>query len=178
MNAVKHGALYHHTVKFVKDQAKHRTILIVYSANPRKKEAKYLNKVIIVGRLTRDPEVRYTQTGKAVASFSVAVDNGYGENKKADFIPVVVWDKLAEVCGNNLTKGRRVLVEGRLQIRDYEKDGQKRRAADVVAQNIEFLDTKQSTTPGNIAPPAQTSNKQGPLDGLGYEIYPDEEIPF
>jgi single-strand DNA-binding protein len=100
-----------------------------------------MNKVIIVGRLTRDPEVRYTAEGKAVANFSVAVDSGFGDNKKADFIPVVVWEKLAEVVGNNLTKGRRVLVEGRLQIRDYEKDGKKRRAADVVAQNIEFLDS-------------------------------------
>ena len=131
-----------------------------------------MNKVIIVGRLTRDPEVRYTQTGKAVATFSVAVDTGYGENKRADFIPVVVWDKLAEVAGNNLSKGRRVLVEGRLQIRDYEKDGQKRRAADVVAQNIEFLDSKSDR---QSAP-----EKKDPSDPtqFGTEIFPEEEIPF
>jgi single-strand DNA-binding protein len=141
-----------------------------------------MNKVIIVGRLTRDPEVRYTQTGKAVASFSVAVDTGFGENKRADFIPVVVWDKLAEVCGNNLTKGRRVLVEGRLQIRDYEKDGQKRRAADVVAQNIEFLDTKQSVSGGgsntnaNTASPAKSSGYD--VSSFGTEVFPEEEIPF
>lgn len=129
-----------------------------------------MNKVIIVGRLTRDPEVRYTQTGKAVASFSVAVYTGYGANKRADFIPVVVWDKLAEICGNNLTKGRRVLVEGRLQICDYEKDGQKRRAADVVTQNVEFLDSKS---------PVQTEKKD-PSDPtqFGTEIFPEEEIPF
>ena len=59
-----------------------------------------MNKVILVGRLTRDPEVRYTQKGTAVASFSIAVNTGFGENKRADFIPIVVWDKLAEVCGN------------------------------------------------------------------------------
>jgi len=136
-----------------------------------------MNKVIIVGRLTRDPEVRYTQTGKAVASFSVAVDTGYGENKRADFIPVVVWDKLAEVCGNNLTKGRRVLVEGRLQIRDYEKDGQKRRAADVVAQNIEFLDTKQAVGGGSTtASPAKSSGYD--VSSFGTEVFPEEEIPF
>jgi single-strand DNA-binding protein len=136
-----------------------------------------MNKVIIVGRLTRDPEVRYTQTGKAVASFSVAVDTGYGENKRADFIPVVVWDKLAEVCGNNLTKGRRVLVEGRLQIRDYEKDGQKRRAADVVAQNIEFLDTKQAVSGGSTAAsPAKSSGYD--VSSFGTEVFPEEEIPF
>ncbi|MCC5467654.1 single-stranded DNA-binding protein [Pelosinus baikalensis] len=133
-----------------------------------------MNKVIIVGRLTRDPEVRYTQTGKAVASFSVAVDSGYGDKKRADFIPVIVWDKLAEVCGNNLTKGRRVLVEGRLQIRDYEKDGQKRRAADVVAQNIEFLDTKQAAN--NPSAPPKTPGYD--TSSFGTEVFPEEEIPF
>jgi len=131
-----------------------------------------MNKVIIVGRLTRDPGVRYTQTGKAVATFSVAVDTGFGENKRADFIPVVVWDKLAEVCGNNLTKGRRVLVEGRLQIRDYEKDGQKRRAADVVAQNVELLDNKQSN--GTAAPIVGGYD----VSSFGTEVFPEEEIPF
>ncbi|MDF2857261.1 MAG: single-strand binding protein [Neobacillus sp.] len=134
-----------------------------------------MNKVIIVGRLTRDPEVRYTQTGKAVASFSVAVDTGYGENKRADFIPIVVWEKLAEVCGSNLTKGRRVLVEGRLQIRDYEKDGVKRRAADVVAQNVEFLDAKQPAN-NNAAP--SNSNSKSPMNNFGTEVFPEEEIPF
>jgi single-strand DNA-binding protein len=136
-----------------------------------------MNKVIIVGRLTRDPEVRYTQTGKAVASFSVAVDTGFGENKRTDFIPVVVWEKLAEVCGNNLTKGRRVLVEGRLQIRDYEKDGQKRRAADVVAQNVEFLDTKQAASGGSsTVSPAKSSGYD--VSSFGTEVFPEEEIPF
>lgn len=134
-----------------------------------------MNKVIIVGHLTRDPEVRYTQTGKAVTTFSVAVNTGYGENKRADFIPVVVWDKLAEVCGNNLTKGRRVLVEGRLQIRNYEKDGQKRIAADVVAQNVEFLDTKQATG-GNSGSAASSSGYD--VSSFGTEIFPEEEIPF
>jgi len=142
-----------------------------------------MNKVIIVGRLIRDPEVRYTQTGKAVASFSVAVDSGFGDNKRADFIPVVVWDKLAEVCGNNLTKGRRVLVEGRLQIRDYQdKDGQKRRAAEVIAQNIEFLDTKQSVGSGSTT--SSTTSSASPaksgydVSSFGTEVFPEEEIPF
>ncbi len=141
-----------------------------------------MNKVILVGRLTRDPEVRYTQTGKAVASFSVAVDTGFGENKRADFIPIVVWDKLAEVCGNNLTKGRRILVEGRLQIRDYEKDGQKRRAAEVVAQNIEFLEPKQAVSGGNAGSVAASSGapaKSGyDVSSFGTEVFPEEEIPF
>nr|WP_236639434.1 single-stranded DNA-binding protein [Pelosinus sp. UFO1] len=64
--------------------------------------------------------------GKAVCSFTVDVDTGYGDRKRADFIPVISWEKLGDICGNNLTKGRRVLVEGRLQIQDYEKDGVKK----------------------------------------------------
>ncbi|MDF2857849.1 MAG: single-strand binding protein [Neobacillus sp.] len=128
------------------------------------------NKVIIEGRLTRDPEVRYTQSGKAVASFSVAVDSGYGDNKKTDFIPVVAWDNIAEVCGNNLQKGRRVLVEGRLQIKDYEKDGQKRRSADVVAQNVIFLDSKG----GQADKPSSGYD----VTSFGTEVFPEEEIPF
>lgn len=139
-----------------------------------------MNKVILVGRLTRDPEVRYTQTGKAVASFSIAVDSGFGENKRADFIPIVVWDKLAEVCGNNLTKGRRVLVEGRLQIRDYQdKDGQKRRASEIIAQNIEFLDTKQAVSNSIGSAPSTAPAKSGyDVSSFGTEVFPEEEIPF
>lgn len=126
-----------------------------------------MNKVILVGRLTQDPEVRYTQSGKAVASFTIAVNRFGGQGQKeADFIPVVAWDKLAEICGNNLTKGQRVLAEGRLQIRSYEtNDGQKRRVAEVVAQTIEFLERKQA---GGPADP----------NTFGADIMPDEEIPF
>ena len=133
-----------------------------------------MNKSIIVGHLGGDPQVRYTQTGKAVASFSVAVHTGFGEHKRTDFIPVIVWDKLAEVCGNNLTKGRRVLVEGRLQIRDYEKDGQKRRAAEVVAQNIWFLDTKKTPEGSTNVPPSGGYD----VSSFGTEVFPEEEIPF
>jgi len=135
-----------------------------------------MNKFIGVGRLTRDPEVRYTQSGKAVASFAIAIDNGFGDNKRVDFINITVWDKLAEVCGNNLAKGRRVLVEGRLQIGEYEKDGQKRKTAEIVAQNIEFLDYKD----GGQAPVNNQPVKGGssPADGMGSEVFPEEEIPF
>ncbi|MBO8160604.1 MAG: single-stranded DNA-binding protein [Thermosipho sp. (in: Bacteria)] len=103
-----------------------------------------LNKVILIGRLTYDPELRYTSSGVAVGSFSIAVDRPYtnqnGE-READFIRIVVWRKLAEVCANNLGKGRLVAVEGRLQIRNYETDsGDKRKVAEVVAENIRFLD--------------------------------------
>lgn len=130
-----------------------------------------MNKVILVGRLSQDPEVRYTQNGKAVASFSIAVNRftGSGQKEAADFIPIVAWEKLAEVCGNNLTKGRRILVEGRLQIRSYEAtDGTKRRVAEIVAQNIEFLDYKQQ----------EQSNSPYDASSFGSEVFPEEEIPF
>lgn len=138
-----------------------------------------MNKVILVGRLTRDPEVRYTQTGKAVASFSIAVNTGFGENKRADFVPIVVWDKLAEVCGNNLTKGRNVLVEGRLQISEYEKDGQKRRTTEVVAQNVEFLEPKQGVGSSSNNSSSTSPAKSGyDVSSFGTEVFPEEEIPF
>ena len=143
-----------------------------------------MNKVILVGRLAQDPEVRYTATGKAVATFSLAVSRGVGQGQEStDFIPIVSWEKLAEICGNNLTKGRRILVEGRLQIRSYEaQDGQKRRVAEVIAQNIEFLDSNrasgnsgESGAAGN-SQPNQSNNQQ---DGFGFgPSIPEEDIPF
>lgn len=133
-----------------------------------------MNKVILVGRLAQDPEVRYTPNGKAVASFSIAVSRYAGQGKEtADFIPIVAWEKLAEICGNNLTKGRRVLVEGRLQIRSYDAaDGQKRRIAEVVAQNIEFLDSRQSAAGGG------NSSFEQDVNSFGTDVFPEEEIPF
>ncbi len=103
-----------------------------------------MNHVILIGRLTRDPELRYTPNGVAVANFTLAVDrpftNQAGE-READFIPVVVWQKLAETCANHLHKGRLVAVDGRLQIRSYEtQDGQRRRVAEVIAASVQFLD--------------------------------------
>lgn len=129
-----------------------------------------MNKFIGIGRLTRDPEIRYTQTGKAVASFSIAIDSGYGDNKKADFVPIVVWDKLAEVCGNNISKGRKILVEGRLQIRDYEKDGVKKRTAEIVAQNIEFLDGKKDGQGSAEQPTGQNMAGGYNVTGMGSDV--------
>ncbi|WP_028308967.1 single-stranded DNA-binding protein [Desulfitibacter alkalitolerans] len=103
-----------------------------------------LNKVILIGRLTRDPELRYTGSGVPVANFSLAVDRPYANQqgeRETDFIRIVVWRKLAEVCAKNLGKGRLVAVEGRLQVNSYEaQDGSKRQATDVVAENVRFLD--------------------------------------
>jgi single-strand DNA-binding protein len=118
-----------------------------------------------------EDEVRYTQTGKNITTFNVAINTGFGENKHIDFVSVISWEKLAETFGNNLTKGRRILVEGRLQIRDYEKDGQKSRNADVVAQNVEFLDNKQITT--------QAPSTSGyDMSSFGTEVFSEEEIPI
>ena len=99
-----------------------------------------MNHVILIGRLTRDPEVKYTPNGVAVCNFTLAVDRAFSKDKEADFIPITVWGKIGEACGNNLGKGRLVAVSGRLQIRTYEKDGQNRRIAEVVASEVKFLD--------------------------------------
>ena len=105
-----------------------------------------LNKIIIMGRLTRDPELRRTGSGTAVTSFSLAVDRDFksqsGE-KETDFIDVVAWRSTAEFVSKYFTKGRMAVVEGRLQIRDWtDKDGGKRRSAEVVADNVYFGDSK------------------------------------
>lgn len=138
-----------------------------------------MNKVILVGRLAQDPDVRYTQNGNAVASFSVAVDSGFGENKRTDFVPIVAWRKLAEVCGNNLTKGRRVLVEGSLNIRSYEaQDGTKRRVTEVIAQNVEFLDSKQAPAANAQSGDATATGNGFDMNSFGTEVFPEEQIPF
>jgi single-strand DNA-binding protein len=104
-----------------------------------------LNKVLLIGNLTRDPELRYIPSGSAVATFTVAVNRVYkdqaGEKKEqTSFIRVVVWGRRAEVCGEYLSKGSPVFVEGRLQSRDWEtQEGQKRSTVEVVADNIQFL---------------------------------------
>ena len=106
-----------------------------------------LNKIFIMGRLTRDPELRRTQTGTAVASFAIAVDRDFKDKstgeRTTDFIDVVAWRQTAEFVSRYFTKGRMAVVEGRLQIRDWtDKDGGKRRSAEVVADNIYFGDSK------------------------------------
>lgn len=129
-----------------------------------------LNRVILIGRLVRDPELRYTPSGVPVARFTVAVDrpfvNQQGE-RGTDFIDIVTWRKLAETCSQHLGKGRLVAVEGRLQVRSFEtQEGQRRRVAEVVADTVRFLDWPKETTAGS-------------LEGLGTEVdYSEEEVPF
>lgn len=129
-----------------------------------------MNKVILAGRLTKDPDVRYTQTGVAVASFTLAVNRRFSKEKAADFIPIVVWDKIAEVVGNNLVKGSQVLIEGRIQIRSYDaQDGSKRYVTEVIANDIEFMGSKPKLDGGAVPESAKS---------FGQEVPPDEEIPF
>lgn len=100
-----------------------------------------MNKVIMTGRLTKDVEPRYTQTGKCVSRFNIAV-NGYKKDD-TNFFNVVAWDKLGELCGNYLTKGSKVLIEGQLISRSYEDNsGNKKTAIEINASNVEFLDNK------------------------------------
>lgn len=133
-----------------------------------------MNLVVILGRLVADPEVRYTQSGKVVCQFTLAVDDNYGENKTTSFVKIVVWGKIGEICGNSLTKGQRALVDGRLQIRSYEaKDGSgKRWVTEIIAGGVQFLDRK-STGHQNNAP-------EGSFESMGTETTPDmdQEIPF
>ena len=119
-----------------------------------------LNKIFIMGRLTRDPELRRTQSGTPVTSFSLAVDRDFksqsGE-KETDFIDVVAWRTTAEFVAKYFAKGRMAVVEGRLQIRDWQdKDGNKRRSAEVVADNVYFGDSKPAGGSGNSFNDAQS----------------------
>jgi len=122
-----------------------------------------LNHIVIMGRLTRDPELRRTGTGVAVASFTVAVDRDFGKNengeKETDFIDCVAWRQTGEFVSKYFTKGRMAVVSGRLQIRSWtDKDGNKRRTAEVVADNVYFGDSKRDgDNTGSYAAPAAPS---------------------
>ena len=110
-----------------------------------------LNKVILVGRLTRDPDLRYIQSGEAVANFTLAVDrpftNQKGE-KETDFVRIVVWKKQAENCAQYLNKGSMAAVDGRLQVRNYEDNsGEKKQAVEVVAERVVFIGGKKQDNP-------------------------------
>ena len=117
-----------------------------------------LNRIILMGRLTRDPELRHTQTGTAVASFTLAVDRDFKDRnsgeRATDFIDVVAWRQTGEFVSRYFTRGRMAVVEGRLQMRDWtDKDGNKRRSAEVVAENVYFGDSKREVeSPAELMP--------------------------
>lgn len=104
-----------------------------------------MNRVILIGRLTRDPELRYTPSGVAVTQFTLAVDRPFSNQqneREADFIPVVTWRQLAETCANYLRKGRLTAVEGRIQVRNYDNnEGRKVYVTEVIADNVRFLES-------------------------------------
>lgn len=124
-----------------------------------------LNRIVLIGRLTKDPELRYTPNGKAVANFTLAVDRAFkgpsGE-READFINIVVWGKQAESSAQYLTKGNIAAIDGRLQIRSYDSDGQKKWITEVVADNVRFLSPR-------------TEEQSGLGGGVDFT---DEDIPF
>ena len=147
-----------------------------------------LNKIILMGRLTRDPELRRTGTGTAVTSFSLAVDRDFksqsGE-KETDFIDIVAWRSTAEFVSKYFTKGRIAVVEGRLQIRDWtDKDGGKRRSAEVVADNVYFGDSKRDggDSSGYSAAPAYKNAAPSNFNAGGSDFAEigedDGELPF
>lgn len=157
-----------------------------------------LNKVVLIGRLVKDPELRFTPSGVPVASFRLAVDRPFTNQqgqREADFIPIVVWRKLAETCANHLHKGRLVAVAGRLQIRSYDSnDGQRRQVAEVVADEVRFLDrpTQDQAYAGGEQAGAEraTARERGPSESTpppgdepdpwsnDYPFNNDDDLPF
>jgi len=138
-----------------------------------------MNKVILIGNLGQDPELRYTQGGKAVASFSIATTERFSSRdgdrqERTEWHRIVTWERTAENCARFLSKGRSCLVEGRLQTREWEdKDGGKRRTTEVVAQNVQFLG----------GPRGEGSEDQGPTGAPPVEAAPGgnappDDIPF
>jgi len=137
------------------------------------------NHVTLVGRLTRDPEIRYVQSGSAVTNFSIAVNRRTKQGEEAMFVDIVAWDspgrKLAEICNTYLKKGMNVLIDGRLSIRSYEtKEGEKRKATEIVCNDMQMLDSRNRSGEeggGFERAPARSEGGQGE-DGS------DDEIPF
>jgi single-strand DNA-binding protein len=142
-----------------------------------------LNRVYMIGRLTKDPELRQTTNGTNVANFTIALNRRYksatGEWKdEATYVGIVAWQKLAELCKQYLAKGRAVLVEGKLQNRSWEtEDGQKRSTIEVRADRIEFLD-RESRSSFNSAAPAEPGSSEGDAGFESTQNKSDDDLPF
>jgi len=148
-----------------------------------------MNKVVLIGRLTKDPELRYTQGGTAVANFTLAVNRRFSNQngeREADFINCVAWQKTAEFVANYFKKGQQMAMEGRIQVSSYDgNDGQKRWKTDVIAENVEFCGSKKDGSNGN-ANGGNGSNHTGSGSGysdpqlrLGEEVvFDDDDLPF
>lgn len=131
-----------------------------------------INKAIIMGRLTHEPELRQTGTGRSVCSFSIAVNNGYGENRRTDFINCVAWNKTAEFVSRYFTKGKMIIVIGRITTRAWEdKNGKRCYATDVVADEVSFGESK--GTASESKPSLSEAIDEGFLS-----VEPDDDMPF
>lgn len=135
-----------------------------------------LNRSILIGRLTRDPELRYTPSGVATASFNLAVDRQFGD-KETDFIPIVTWRQTAEACANYLRKGRLCAVEGRIQVRNYENnEGKRVYVTEVVADNVRFLERGEQQQSEQGRPSGR--DNQDPFGDDGKIDISDDDLPF
>ncbi len=137
-----------------------------------------MNQVTLLGRLTRDPELKYTPSGKAFCRFSIAINREFNR-EETDFINCVAWDKRAETIAEYLRKGRRILVQGRIQTGSYDKDGQKVYTTDIIVDKFEFIDSANGnngqSNSSNFGAPAQTANNSYVNDDNDME---DEDFPF
>jgi single-strand DNA-binding protein len=133
-----------------------------------------LNRAILIGRLTRDPELRYTPSGTAVCNFTLAINRKFNR-EETDFIDIIVWQKAAENAAQYLTKGSLCAVEGRIQVRTYEtQEGHKRKAVEIVADDVRFLDSKKSAQ--SSPPPSQ--QQADDWSDIGSQIDVGDDIPF
>ena len=134
-----------------------------------------INKVILMGRLTRDPELRHTSSGTPVCSFSIAISNGYGENQTTDFINCIAWNKSAEFVEKYFTKGRMIIVIGRLQTRTWEgQDGKKNYATEVVASEVSFGESKKNAEESYVPSAGVPDDSEGEFVPLEH----DDDCPF
>lgn len=149
-----------------------------------------MNKIILIGRLTKEPELKYTQSGTAVASFNLAVDRKFTNqngDREADFINCVAWNKTAEFISEYFHKGKQMALEGRLQVRSYDgNDGQRHWVTEVVAEQVEFVGSKNDSNSnrssggtGNTSGSTGNGSGNDPYAGLGQEvIFDDQDLPF
>lgn len=133
------------------------------------------NHVVLVGRLTRDPEIKFSTSGTQIATFSLAVDRG--KDNEADFVNIVAFGKTAEFIGNYFVKGRLVLVEGPLRIEKYEKNGETKTATKVVANNVRFMETKKAADNGELSD-EEAFGKQEAEVVFGDDTPGSDEPPF
>lgn len=135
-----------------------------------------MNKVFLIGRLSRDPELRHTTNGTAVCQINVAISRpvAQGKDPETDFINVTVWNKPAENVAKYLSKGRQIAVEGRIQTRNYESNGQTRYVTEVLCDSVQFLETKNSTKNQQADEPAEEKDDfAGKINNVG-----DDDLPW